>query len=80
MHRREVGHASASGQRIRLGLANAGVDNAAMGIRTRGLEISINASQRAADHAAQDIASKTCRRKTLETPIPPYYFAFRDRN
>jgi len=26
------------------------------------------------------LASKTCRRKTLEMLILPYYFAFRDRN
>jgi hypothetical protein len=26
------------------------------------------------------MASKTCRRKTLEMSIPPYYLAFRDRN
>jgi len=26
------------------------------------------------------LASKTCGRKTLEMPILPYYFAFRDRN
>jgi hypothetical protein len=26
------------------------------------------------------IASKTCSQKTLETTIPAYYFAFRDRN
>jgi hypothetical protein len=40
-------------RRIRLGLPNARADNACMGIRTRGLDISINAKRQAADSAAR---------------------------
>jgi hypothetical protein len=31
-------------------------------------------------HRASTWQVKTCPRKTAEMPIPPYYFAFRDRN
>jgi hypothetical protein len=40
-------------QRFRLGLPNAPTDNAAMGIRTRGLDISINAKRQEADRVAR---------------------------
>jgi hypothetical protein len=52
-HPRAVRREKLACRRIRLGLPNARADNAAMGIRTRGLDISINARQRAADSAAR---------------------------
>jgi hypothetical protein len=58
----------APAHRLQLGLPNARADNAAMGIRTRGLDISINAKRQEADRAARAEAKGVVDRGTNSSP------------